>query len=60
MLYWPHEAEDTTPEILIKLITKLATFQGRSNFRTWLRGTSEISNDFETWLESESPLPRHT
>src|SRR5438128_4156954 len=36
MLYYPHEAEDTTQEILIKLITKLATFQGRSSFRTWL------------------------
>jgi RNA polymerase sigma factor (sigma-70 family) len=36
MLYYPHDAEDTTQEILIKLITKLATFQGRSSFRTWL------------------------
>ena len=36
MLYWPHDAEDTTQEILIKLITKLSTFQGRSSFRTWL------------------------
>jgi RNA polymerase sigma factor (sigma-70 family) len=36
MRYWPHEAEDTTQEILIKLITKLSTFQGRSSFRTWL------------------------
>jgi RNA polymerase sigma factor (sigma-70 family) len=36
MLYYPHDAEDTTQEILIKLITKLSTFQGRSSFRTWL------------------------
>ena len=36
MLYWPHDAEDTTQEILIKLITKLSTFQGKSSFRTWL------------------------
>jgi RNA polymerase sigma factor (sigma-70 family) len=36
MLYYPHDAEDTTQEVLIKLITKLATFQGRSSFRTWL------------------------
>jgi len=36
MLYWPYDAEDTTQEILIKLITKLSTFQGKSSFRTWL------------------------
>jgi RNA polymerase sigma factor (sigma-70 family) len=36
MLYWPHDAEDTTQEILVKLITKLSTFQGKSTFRTWL------------------------
>jgi RNA polymerase sigma factor (sigma-70 family) len=36
VLYYPHDAEDTTQEILIKLITKLSTFQGRSSFRTWL------------------------
>ena len=36
MLYYPRDAEDTTQEILIKLITKLGTFQGRSSFRTWL------------------------
>ena len=32
----PHDAEDVTQEILIKMITKLSTFQGRSGFRTWL------------------------
>src|SRR3989442_5998985 len=36
MMYLPHDAEDTTQEILIKLITKLSTFQGKSSFRTWL------------------------
>jgi RNA polymerase sigma factor (sigma-70 family) len=36
MLYYPHDAEDTTQEILIKLVTKLSTFEGRSSFRTWL------------------------
>ncbi len=35
MLYTPQDAEDTTQEILIKLITKLSTFEGRSSFRTW-------------------------
>jgi RNA polymerase sigma factor (sigma-70 family) len=36
MVYDPHDAEDVTQEILIKLITKLSTFEGRSKFRTWL------------------------
>ncbi|MFY9268272.1 MAG: RNA polymerase sigma factor, partial [Candidatus Manganitrophaceae bacterium] len=36
MLLNRHDAEDATQEILIKLITKLSTFQGRSRFRTWL------------------------
>jgi len=32
----PHDAEDVTQEILIKMITKLSTFQGKGGFRTWL------------------------
>src|SRR5262245_40818324 len=36
MLYYPNDAEDVTQEILIKLTTKLSTFEGRSSFRTWL------------------------
>jgi RNA polymerase sigma factor (sigma-70 family) len=36
MLYWPQDSEDTTQDILIKVITKLSTFQARSSFRTWL------------------------
>jgi RNA polymerase sigma factor (sigma-70 family) len=36
MVYDPHDAEDITQEVLIKLITKLSTFEGRSAFRTWL------------------------
>jgi RNA polymerase sigma factor (sigma-70 family) len=32
----PHDAEDVTQEILIKIITKLSTFQGKSSFRTWV------------------------
>src|SRR5437588_3755137 len=36
MLYWPNDAEDVTQEILIKLVTKLSTFEGRSSFRTWV------------------------
>ncbi len=31
-----HDAEDVTQEILLKIVTKLSTFQGISSFRTWL------------------------
>jgi RNA polymerase sigma factor (sigma-70 family) len=36
MVYLSQDAEDATQEILIKLMTKLSTFQGSSSFRTWL------------------------
>ncbi|MBI5748282.1 MAG: RNA polymerase sigma factor [Nitrospinae bacterium] len=36
MVLNPQIAEDVTQEVLIKVITKLSTFQGRSSFRTWL------------------------
>ncbi|RIK39585.1 MAG: RNA polymerase subunit sigma-70 [Chloroflexi bacterium] len=32
----PQEAEDVTQEVLLKAITNLSQFQGRSAFRTWL------------------------
>jgi RNA polymerase sigma factor (sigma-70 family) len=36
MIYHPDDAQDATQEILIKLVTKLSSFEGRSSFRTWL------------------------
>jgi len=36
MLAHPHDAEDATQEILIKVLTRLSSFEGRSSFRTWL------------------------
>jgi len=36
MLAHPADAEDATQEILIKAITRLAAFEGRSTVRTWL------------------------
>ncbi|MBI3583022.1 MAG: RNA polymerase sigma factor [Nitrospinae bacterium] len=36
MVLNPHDTEDATQEILIKIITKLSTFKGKSSFRTWL------------------------
>ncbi len=31
-----HDAEDASQEVLIKVITKLSSFKGKSSFRTWL------------------------
>jgi RNA polymerase sigma factor (sigma-70 family) len=36
MLYHPQDAQDATQEILIKVLTRLSSFVGRSSFRTWL------------------------
>lgn len=36
MLYHPQDAEDATQEILLKAVTRLSSFEGRSSFRTWL------------------------
>ncbi len=36
MVFHPQDAEEVTQEVLVKVITKLSTFQGQSKFRTWL------------------------
>lgn len=36
MVFQSHDAEEVTQEVLVKVITKLDTFKGESNFRTWL------------------------
>lgn len=36
MLYHPQDAEDATQEVLMKAVTRLSAFEGRSTFRTWL------------------------
>jgi RNA polymerase sigma factor (sigma-70 family) len=36
MVFQPQDAEELTQEVLVKVITKLSTFQGESKFRTWL------------------------
>src|SRR4026208_726290 len=36
MVFLPQDAEEVTQEVLIKVITRLSTFQGESQFRTWL------------------------
>jgi RNA polymerase sigma factor (sigma-70 family) len=36
MVHHPEDARDATQEVLIKLFTRLSTFDGRSSLRTWL------------------------
>jgi RNA polymerase sigma factor (sigma-70 family) len=36
MLYHTQDAEDATQEILVKALTALSLYEGRSRFRTWL------------------------
>jgi RNA polymerase sigma factor (sigma-70 family) len=36
MVFHPHDAEEVTQEVLVKVITQLSTFRGESQFRTWL------------------------
>ena len=36
MVFQPHDAEEVTQEVLVKVITQLSTFKGESTFRTWL------------------------
>src|ERR1700758_4299002 len=36
MVFHPQDAEEVTQEVLVKVVTKLSTFKGESNFRTWL------------------------
>lgn len=35
MLLFPEDAQDATQEILIRVITHLSSFEGKSSFRTW-------------------------
>src|SRR5215813_8091187 len=36
MVFRPHDAEEVTQEVLVKVITRLGSFKGQSSFRTWL------------------------
>src|SRR5688572_2849555 len=36
MVFQPQDAEEVTQEVLIKIVTRLSTFQGECKFRTWL------------------------
>ena len=53
MVLSPHDAEDITQEILIKIVTRLNTFRGESSFRTWVNRitVNHILNMKKKWLE---------
>src|SRR5262252_6851213 len=36
MVFHPQDAEEVTQEVLVKAVTKISTFKGKSQFRTWL------------------------
>jgi RNA polymerase sigma factor (sigma-70 family) len=56
MLAHPHDAEDATQEILIKALTRLSSFEGRSSFRTWLYriGVNHVLNMKRGRVEPEA------
>lgn len=69
----PHDAQDATQEVLIRLVTHLGSFQGRSKFTTWAytvavrqlmrtnRRTAEASvggaEDFAAFLDAHAADP---
>jgi RNA polymerase sigma factor (sigma-70 family) len=69
VLFAPADAEDATQEILVKAVTKLSAFEGRSSFRTWLyriatnhllnlkRTPREEAIQFETFAEALAAAP---
>jgi RNA polymerase sigma factor (sigma-70 family) len=56
MLGHPQDAEDATQEILIKALTRLSSFEGRSRFRTWVYriAVNHVLNMKRGRLEPES------
>jgi len=66
------DAEDLTQEVLIKAVTALSRFEGKSNFRTWLyritvnhflndkkRKSLVKTLDFETYFNTIDNIPVH-
>jgi RNA polymerase sigma factor (sigma-70 family) len=67
------DAEDLTQEVVIKAITGLTKFEGKSKFRTWLyritvnhflntkKSKSNLQTiDFETYFDSIDSIPNHS
>lgn len=70
MVFHAQDAEEVTQEVLIKAITRLSTFQGESQFRTWLyritanhvlnmrrRGGEKVPQTFSSYAEAINETP---
>ena len=57
MVLSPFDAEDITQEVLIKVVTKLSQFEGKSDFRTWLYRIT-FNHFLKICLLYTSPSPR--
>ncbi|MHB0958786.1 MAG: RNA polymerase sigma factor [Pirellulaceae bacterium] len=70
MVFHAQDAEEVTQEVLIKAITRLSTFQGESQFRTWLyritanhvlnmrrRGGEKVPLTFSSYAEAINETP---
>jgi RNA polymerase sigma factor (sigma-70 family) len=55
MLWCPEDAADATQEILMKVVTHLATFRAQSSFRTWVYriATNHLLNIRKSRVERE-------
>src|SRR3981081_2566111 len=56
MVFRPHDAEEVTQEVLVKVITKLSTLKGESTFRTWLYriAANHVLNMKRRWVEMQT------
>lgn len=56
MVIRPQDAEEVTQEVLVKVITKLSTFKGKSTFRTWLYriAANHVLNMKRRWAETRT------
>jgi len=70
MVFHAQDAEEVTQEVLIKVITRLSTFQGGSQFRTWLyritanhvlnmkrRGGERVPQTFSSYAHAINETP---
>lgn len=70
MVFDPHDAEEVTQEVLIKVVTRLSSFRGESKFRTWLyritanhvltmkrRGGETNPHTFSTYADAINTTP---
>lgn len=53
MVLSPYDAQDITQDVIIKIITKLSQFNGKSSFRTWVYRitVNHFLNMKKKWLE---------